>query len=315
LILPAGGAVDSILLRDITPPTASHPVAVVEPWPAMFPLAWPSYVYVAGPWLQSLLKTAGDVPFGQVLTSLIDAPGVAHLPNTHRVCVPQVTDENLATVEEGLWAGLPSADDGWVDRYINRKLSRWFSRRFLQTRLTPNQVTLIALGLGLIAAFGFAREDWLSHVSGALFLQFAAVIDCCDGEIARLKFLESPIGYYLDIACDNIVHVAVFVAIAWSSYTRLGQVYLLWLGGLAVLGTIAAFLVVLATRHGRVRHASVALDRLVDALTNRDFSVLLIVCAIAGRLEWFLWVLAIGVNLFWPVAWGLAWKVSRTAHG
>jgi hypothetical protein len=28
-----------------------------------------------------------------------------------------------------------------------------------------------------------------------------------------------------------------------------------------------------------------------------------------------LWVLAIGVNLFWPIVLGLAWKAQRASHG
>ncbi|MBI3327922.1 MAG: hypothetical protein HYZ81_14630, partial [Nitrospinae bacterium] len=80
-------------------------------------------------------------------------------------------------------------------------------------------------------------------------------------------------------------------------------------------GTIVAFVVVLAMRHGRARNTSVRLDRLIDALTNRDFSILLLLCALAGKLEWFLWALAVGVNVFWPAVLGLAWKARRTAHG
>ena len=76
-----------------------------------------------------------------------------------------------------------------------------------------------------------------------------------------------------------------------------------------------ALLAVLVTRRRRARHPSAALERLIDALTNRDFSVLVMLCALAGKLAWFLWALAIGVNLFWPIVLGLAWKAQRTADG
>jgi hypothetical protein len=82
-----------------------------------------------------------------------------------------------------------------------------------------------------------------------------------------------------------------------------------------VFATNVAFLVVLMTRHGRGRQPSAALERLIDALTNRDFSVLVMVCDLAGKLGWFLRALAIGVNLFWPIVLGLAWKAQRTADG
>jgi hypothetical protein len=84
---------------------------------------------------------------------------------------------------------------------------------------------------------------------------------------------------------------------------------------LAAFGTVMAFLVVLTTRHGRPRLASASLDRLIDALANRDFSLIVVVCALTGTLQWFLWALAVGVNLFWPLVLGLARKAQRTAHG
>jgi phosphatidylglycerophosphate synthase len=173
----------------------------------------------------------------------------------------------------------------------------------------------MALAIGLCAALGFAHGGWLGGVVGALLLQWSAVIDCCDGEIARLRFLESTGGYYLDIACDNIVHVAVFAGIAWASYRELGQIDMLLLGSLAAFGTIMSFVVVLATRHGRAREPSAIPERLIDALANRDFSLILVICALTGSLQWFLWTLAIGVNLFWPVVLGLARQAQRTGHG
>jgi phosphatidylglycerophosphate synthase len=314
-VLPASAVVDVMLFREVAQGAIDQPLAVLETWPVAHPAAWPACLRVAGLWLRPLLERSGETSLARVLESLPQAYEVARLPNPHRVCVPRVTHDDLTAVEAGLLAGLQSAADGWVDRYFNRKLSRWFSRWLLRTRLTPNQVTLLSLGLGLIAALAFAQEAWRSQVMGALLLQLSAVIDCCDGEVARLKFLESPRGYYLDIVGDNIVHVAVFMAIAWSSYTSVGQGYLLWLGGLSAFGTIMALAVVLATRRGRVRQASAALDRGIEALTNRDFSVLLLACALLGKLDWFLWALAIGVNLFWPLALWLGWKASRATYG
>jgi hypothetical protein len=107
----------------------------------------------------------------------------------------------------------------------------------------------------------------------------------------------------------------VFLGIAWASYHELGQTYVLLLGGLAAFGTMMGFTVVVTTRHSRPRQASTALDRLIDALANRDFSLILVICALTSTLQWFLWALAIGVNLFWLIVLGLARQAQRTAHG
>jgi phosphatidylglycerophosphate synthase len=314
-VLPASGVIDVRLLRDAIQQEATRPVAVIDPAPQTFSTHAPPFFRVSGPWLHPIAEASGDVALSSLFCNLPRRSDVQRLPNHGLVCTPAASEAHRAVVERGLLKSLDSSSDGWVDRYVNRKLSPWFSRGFLRTHLTPNQVSLIALGIGLLAAFSFTHGGWLSGVVGALLLQWSAVIDCCDGEVARLKFLESTSGYYLDITCDNIVHVAVFAGIAWSSYQQRGRTSALLLGGLAAFGTMMAFGVVLATRHGCVRDASAALDRLIDALSNRDFSLILLVCALTATLEWFLWALAIGVNLFWPIVLSLARKTQRTADG
>ena len=314
-VLPAGGVIDVRLLRDAVQRTGSHPIAVIDAEPMVSGISAVPFFKVSGAWLRPIVEASGDVMLSALLHAVSQHGARARLANRGFVCAPAVSDAHRADVERRLFKGLESSSDGWVDRYLNRRLSPWFSRRFVRMPLTPNHVTLMACAIGLLAACSFAYGSWLSGVLGALLLQWSAVIDCCDGEIARLKFLESTSGYYLDISCDNIVHVAVFLGIAWSAYQPLGHTYVLLLGGLAAFGTVMGFIVVLATRHGRVRQASAALDRLIAALANRDFSLILVICALTGTLQWFLWVLAIGVNLFWALVLALAWHAQRTAHG
>jgi phosphatidylglycerophosphate synthase len=314
-VLQAGGVIDARLLRDAVQQVGTRPIAVIDAESPTSPTSAAPFFRVSGPWVRTIVEAAGDVALSAAFCDVPRRSDVEHLPNQGLVCVPSVNAANHAAVERGLFRGLESSSDGWVDHYLNRKLSPWFSRWFLRMPMTPNQVSLVALLIGLFAAMGFAHGSWLSGIVGAVLLQWSAIIDCCDGEVARLKFLESTSGYYLDIACDNIVHVAVFVAIAWASYQEAGHTYFLLLGGLATFGTMMAFAVVLATRHGRTRDASATLDRLIDALSNRDFSLMLVICALTGTLQWFLWILAIGVNLFWPIVLGLARQAKRTAHG
>jgi phosphatidylglycerophosphate synthase len=314
-ILPAGGVIDVQLLRDAVRQPSTDAITVIDAWPRPSPHGKAAFFRVSGARLQPMVATSGDMALSSLLGDLPRREEVERIPNRGLVCAPAVSKAQRPAIERGLFRGLKSASDGWVDRYLNRNLSPWFSRWFLRLPLTPNHVTFVALTIGLLSAVCFAHGGWASNVIGALLLQWSAVIDCCDGEVARLKFLESTSGYYLDIACDNLVHIAVFGGIAWASYQDLGQTSSLLLGGLAAFGTTMAFLVVLTTRHGRPRMASATLDRLIDALANRDFSLILVACALTGTLQWFLWALAVGVNLFWPLVLGLARKAQRTAHG
>jgi phosphatidylglycerophosphate synthase len=307
--------IDVRLLRNAVQRTMTSPITVIEPNPPELASSAVPFFRLSGPWVQSLVATSHDVTLSALVSSLPQRCDVECLPHGGLVCMPVVGLADRGTVERRLLRSLQNSTDGWVDRYLNRRLSPWFSRRLLQLPLTPNQVTLMAFVIGILAAISFARASWLSGVVGALLLQWSAIIDCCDGEVARLKFLESTSGYYLDIICDNLVHIAVFLGIAWSSYQAFGQTHLLLLGGLAAFGTMMALVVVLTTRRGHRRQPSATIERLIDALSNRDFSALLIICALTGTLPWFLWALAIGVNLFWLTVLGLARRAQRTAHG
>jgi hypothetical protein len=48
-------------------------------------------------------------------------------------------------------------------------------------------------------------------------------------------------------------------------------------------------------------------------VTNRDFSLLVLVLAIAGKLDLFLWMAGIGVHLFWIIALHSQWRDTRRA--
>ena len=120
-------------------------------------VAGSAFFRVASPWPQSILALSDDVPLARLLRQLPQRLEVEWIPNPSRVCAPLVVEETRAAVERGLFAGLQSASDGWVDRYVNRRLSPRLSRWLLRTPLTPNQVTLMSLVVGLMAALSFAQ--------------------------------------------------------------------------------------------------------------------------------------------------------------
>jgi len=214
------------------------------------------------------------------------------------------TTRDLRAAERKLFASLKGDLEGFVDRYFNRVLSRRFTRIFLALGLSPNSVTALATIVGLISAVGFALGTYAAGLAAALLFQLAAVIDCCDGEIARLTFTESPFGAWLDIAMDNVVHMAVFGGIAMGSYARAAGYSDAWvplaLGAAAILGNALSF--VLVGKAQRINassewkspdHAAWS-DFILKNVASRDFSVIVLLFALLGKLDWFLWIAAIG---------------------
>ena len=85
---------------------------------------------------------------------------------------------------------------------------------------SPNTITLLSMVIGLMGAACLAMGSYRSGMLGALLFQLAVIVDCCDGEVARLTFAESRLGQELDLVSDNIVHMAVFAGIAWGTYEQ-----------------------------------------------------------------------------------------------
>jgi 1L-myo-inositol 1-phosphate cytidylyltransferase / CDP-L-myo-inositol myo-inositolphosphotransferase len=223
--------------------------------------------------------------------------------------------ESVAGAEWTLLRTLKGPLDGFVDRYFNRKCSPWLTRWMLQTSLSPNAITVLATAVGLLAAGAFAVGDYLTGILGAVLFQLAAILDCCDGEVARLKFLESPFGAQLDIILDNVVHIALFAGIAWGAAHTGWGAWALVLGAMAIFGNLAAFQIVQIAGRKR-KHVNESqrhrIDIIFNRLVSRDFSVIILAFALIGQLPWFLALAAIGSNIFWPY---LAWQLRSTLPG
>lgn len=221
------------------------------------------------------------------------------------VAEPVANAISAATAARSLWASLDSSTDGLVDKYFNRPVGRWFSRILAHTSVSPNQVSAAAILLGLVSAWFFAQGNYGTALWGGVLLQVSAIVDCVDGDLARVLFKESRLGKWLDIIGDQVVHFSVFVGIGIGLYRAGSEAPVLLLATSAALGVVISFAVV---THGLLQpegRRNTRLQKLIDATTNRDFSVLLLLLAWLGKLPWFLWMTAIGVHFYWLLVLGV----------
>ena len=119
----------------------------------------------------------------------------------------------IAACEKRFLRAGGKSQDGLVSRLVNRPISRAVSRALLQTPVTPNAWTLLIFIFPLIGAVFLARGDYANVVAGILFFQIYSILDGCDGEIARARYLESPRGRQLDTACDVIGNLLLVLAL------------------------------------------------------------------------------------------------------
>src|SRR5205085_3211560 len=92
--------------------------------------------------------------------------------------------------------------DGIVSRFINRPISRRITRLLLHYGITPAAWTVSMLILPVASSLVLLRGDYLAFVVGVAIFQIYSVLDGCDGEIARAKYLESEKGGRLDTWTD-----------------------------------------------------------------------------------------------------------------
>src|SRR5438093_7684633 len=208
--------------------------------------------------------------------------------------------QQMAAAHSQAKAGL----DGFVDRYFNRKVSTLLTSLFLRIGLSPNTITVLSLFIGLMAAGSFALGGYLAGIVGSLLFQLSAIVDCCDGEVARLTNRQSRFGQQLDLAADNVVHMAIFAGVAWGLFLQQEPRSASWLslalGAAAILGNGLAFWLVSRALTLREQRAwgtplkATGAEVLFKNVTSRDFSVVVLVVALVGKLESSLWLAAAG---------------------
>lgn len=229
-------------------------------------------------------------------------------------------DGSGTRVAEGeLVSGLSSqtADrDSFLSRHFDRPISRFVSRRLARTAITPNQITLIGVTLGLLAAFLFSRTGYWAPLAGAVLFLVCITVDGIDGEVARLKLMETRFGHYLDVVTDNVVHFAIFAGIAFGLFRASGDplyLHALWvlMGGFTLC--IFAVYQCILKRSPAELERSPRTVRLLALLTNRDFAYILLLLAVIHRLDWFLLGAAAGTYVFAAILWMMRWMETRHA--
>jgi len=261
------------------------------------------------PALQDHIAQAGS--FRQLVNALAEMKASAPSQQPGHVGMTIRDAEDIRHAETALLSGLVKATEGWMALHINRKISLALTRCLMHTSVTPNHMSWVSMGLGLIGAAFFLSPAHSMQIWGALFFLAHSILDGCDGELARLKFMESRYGGILDFWSDNIVHIAVFAAmgVGWAAASP--DSFWPWLcAGLAVGGTaVSASLIYFHTMHATKKagplYTSVstseqksAVVRIADILSRRDFIYLVLLLALPGQTHWFLIMTAIGAPVY-----------------
>lgn len=122
---------------------------------------------------------------------------------------------------EAILASYPEEKRRW-DRtypwiyYGARPLSFFLTRLALVYRFTPNQVTLLSfvIGMGALVLMAWGRGAILV---GSCLFALLNILDCVDGNMARMRQESSPLGKFYD-AMVGLVFYMVYVALGLGLY-------------------------------------------------------------------------------------------------
>jgi hypothetical protein len=206
-------------------------------------------------------------------------------------------------------------DINWFTERVCRPPAAVVVYALRNTPVTPNQVTflssLVAAGAGAMFAL-LPGHLWL--IAATLVFELSFVLDCADGQLARLRKQSSPLGHLLDFLMDELKAMFLFGCIAYRLWSQSGdELFLLaGLGGLFALAsglTLTSFMrrpeygappptadgqpAVIARRRGPIGLAVTGLEHAARVVVHYPSYIWL--CAAVDRIDLYFWAYA-GVN-------------------
>lgn len=159
--------------------------------------------------------------------------------------------------------------NGFVSRHLNRHLSRPIARLLSRTPITPNQVSMAALGMAGLSCLSFLN----GHPKlGGTLAQASSVVDGADGDLARMKQSTSAFGGYLDAMLDRYADAFIILGLTFWAAENDGKVRSWLVGFSALAGTFGI-------SYSRARIKGVPptfFDRGAVSLATRDVRLFLI---------------------------------------
>jgi len=124
-----------------------------------------------------------------------------------------------------LYKILIKPQDNAITRYLYRPVSFPLTRLLARTPITPNQISYLVAAFVALGCWITAHASHLAAFVGTTTVLAASYLDCCDGEIARLKLLSSKMGAWLDTIVDELSSVGYMAALGWHCHLAFGRNY------------------------------------------------------------------------------------------
>lgn len=122
---------------------------------------------------------------------------------------------------------------GFSNRLVH-EIGFYFTKPFINTPITSNQVTVFWLLLGLVggALLSTGKYKWM--LLGIIIYHIGHFFDCVDGNLARYRNKPSLKGQYLEQIAHHITIIAVLCGLSVGAFRMTGDILSLYVGVVAV---------------------------------------------------------------------------------
>ena len=144
----------------------------------------------------------------------------------------------------------------YFDLWIFRPLGFAVAKLVQPIGITPNQLTVMAMICGICGGYAFSIGTHQAFLLGALLYFLFNVLDCSDGQLARIRRSSSVAGKILDGAADYVAGIAIYtgIGIGYANYVSNPVVWWILLV-LAALSNIIHSIAIDSERYRFTHHA------------------------------------------------------------
>jgi hypothetical protein len=148
----------------------------------------------------------------------------------------------------------------FFDLYFYRPLAFLLVKGIYSTSITPNQLTVISMILGILGGISYSFGNHKAFMGGAILYLLYNIFDCSDGQLARLKKNGTAVGRILDGIADYVVSIALYIGIGIGFANSSSNPFMMWM--LTIAATISN-----ATQSGLLDYYR---TRYLDYVLNRS---------------------------------------------
>ena len=177
------------------------------------------------------------------------------------------TKKALKVAEKLILKSIPKKEDGFISFYLNRKISLKISSKLCNFNISPNLMTTISFLVAIAGSIFFLSGKYLYTILGGIAIQIASIIDGCDGEIARMKFLASRYGAWFDTILDRYADAIITTFITYNGWVIYKENIIWILGFFSLLGFIMASY---SRKEYELRYGEKMHGGIMDKLSKRD---------------------------------------------